>query len=290
MPLEWSAELSVGVPVIDAQHREVFDAVNSLIEAMKDGCGRARVRQTFEALGAYVTTHFETEERLMRETGYPELKHHCARHRAFVDAFVALKARFEKSGASASLTVDLQRSLCDWLREHVPDCDLKLARFLEAQPMQRNPAAGRAGAGARPGGETMTIVWDEELSVGVPLIDEQHQHIFEAINELFAAMRAGRGRNQLERTLQQLQAYVGTHFRTEEEHMEAHGYPGLEAHRAQHEAFAREFQQVFAEFLERGPSPAMAISLQRRLCNWLHHHIRGDDQALGEFLRRRRAG
>lgn len=136
----------------------------------------------------------------------------------------------------------------------------------------------------------MAVQWTEDLSVGVRQIDEQHRTLFQAVDRLFEAMRAGRGREHVEQTLQFLQGYVATHFDTEEQHMAAHDYPGLADHRAHHQAFVQDFLALRADFQQHGPSASLTIAVQRRLCDWLRNHISSDDLAMGKFLQARRVG
>jgi hemerythrin len=67
--------LEIGVPEIDAQHREIFGTLRTLDAALaahdEDAADLA-----LRHLSRYVLVHFETEERWMRRTGYPRLREH----------------------------------------------------------------------------------------------------------------------------------------------------------------------------------------------------------------------
>jgi hemerythrin len=132
----------------------------------------------------------------------------------------------------------------------------------------------------------MAMQWDPRLSVGVPLIDQQHQELIEALNRLLAAMAASKGAQEVRGLLDFLGEYVVTHFSAEEQLMARHRYPEAAAHRGEHEAFVAEFKALHAEFVRAGPTTGLVIKLNGRVCNWLRDHIAGADKRLGAFLGR----
>lgn len=76
-------ELETGNPVIDGEHRQLFDAVNRFLEACGTGKGRAGIEPTVKFLLDYVDKHFAHEEELQKKSGYPNL----AAHRAFHERY-----------------------------------------------------------------------------------------------------------------------------------------------------------------------------------------------------------
>ena len=62
----------------------------------------------------------------------------------------------------------------------------------------------------------MLLEWTEELSVGVPSIDEQHKVLIRLLNELFDATQAERGQTLLGKVLNELADYTVYHFQYEE--------------------------------------------------------------------------
>jgi hemerythrin len=119
---EWDNSLSVGVRLIDDQHRQLIDMINMLHEAASPD-DRARTHAVFQGLLDYASTHFETEEGLMRQCNYEALEAHLAEHQAFVRNISSLYERFE-NGADETAG-DLAAFMRDWLREHVYDIDMR---------------------------------------------------------------------------------------------------------------------------------------------------------------------
>jgi hemerythrin len=137
MGMAWSPKLAVGVQSIDLQHQELFARVNALLDALASRKGEAEVRKVVAFLGDYVVSHFAGEERLMQQHAYPDLAAHKKLHDAFVADFVALKADLEKQGPSASLAVQLNRKLGDWLLDHIGQTDRALGAFLQKKGAAR---------------------------------------------------------------------------------------------------------------------------------------------------------
>lgn len=133
MSLQWSEELSVGVEAIDAQHKELINRINGLLQAMSQGKGREEIGGLLEFLGRYVVEHFGVEEDYMSRFSYPGLVAHRAQHAAFVNDFEALRREFITHGASAHMTLQVQRRICDWLKTHIAGTDKLLGTFLKTK-------------------------------------------------------------------------------------------------------------------------------------------------------------
>ncbi len=133
LKLEWTPSMETGIDVVDRQHRELVDQVNRLVEAMRAGKGRQVVGDILSFLGRYAVEHFQTEERIMERGGYPDLERHRQVHEAFKKDFGALAAEYDRSPTKLSLTIEVQRRVMEWLRDHVLKMDKKAAEYLRAQ-------------------------------------------------------------------------------------------------------------------------------------------------------------
>ena len=124
--------------------------------------------------------------------------------------------------------------------------------------------------------------WKDEYSVKIKHIDDQHKGLVKLVNELHVAMLTGRAKDSLSSILSQLVTYTKAHFTTEEVLMQAHRYPELVAHKAEHErltAQALEFQKEFA-----AGRAMLSLEVLNFLKNWLTNHIQGTDQKYSPFL------
>jgi hemerythrin len=137
--------------------------------------------------------------------------------------------------------------------------------------------------------QTMSeIKWDQSLSIGVALIDEQHKKWIGHIRNVQAAIEARRGMPQIASTLDFLINYTQFHFSTEEKSMSETGYPGLENHRARHEELKGTLDNLIEDFKEDGVTEKLSEAIGTFLVNWLRNHIRDVDQAFAAFLKEKK--
>ncbi len=127
-----------------------------------------------------------------------------------------------------------------------------------------------------------TIEWTPAMSVGVPLLDEQHQRIVSIINYLVAAKGPRISADAVDVALVQLRRFVDEHFRDEELILEECGYPALAEHRQEH----REYRARLAEHSRRalGGEELMSDELVHFVREWWEGHILGEDRKYCAFL------
>jgi hemerythrin-like metal-binding protein len=126
---EWTEEWSVGVDTIDAQHRELFAAINTLLR--EEGKTPSRdLAQVLDYLENYVSNHFGLEETYMRRLSYPEFPSHKGEHVAFINDFYDLRDEYDNNGASPELADKMGRYMGDWLVNHIGKVDKALGAFL----------------------------------------------------------------------------------------------------------------------------------------------------------------
>jgi hemerythrin len=128
------------------------------------------------------------------------------------------------------------------------------------------------------------IEWDESLSVGVSLIDEQHKMLIQKLSDLSSAFRLGLEQNKVIKTLEFMIDYTDFHFSAEEKVMEEKNYPGLGEQKQLHEEFKVTLNNILEDYKEEGTTPEIATSINVFLLNWLIKHIMGTDSKLGKFL------
>lgn len=124
--------------------------------------------------------------------------------------------------------------------------------------------------------------WDDSLSVGVPVFDQQHQRLVGYLNELHDAMRAGKGATVLSGILDGLAEYTETHFASEEEAFRKYGYPQTEEHVAEHRGLIEKVHNLQAE--ASSGKLLISVSVLGFLKDWVTNHISGSDKAYSSFL------
>ena len=132
MSVVWNESLASGSTEIDSQHKELFNRVNSLLNALERGtAGREEVSKIIQYLTEYVVFHFGTEEQHMAKYTYSSMSAHKAQHQQFVKSFMKLKERMLMEGINAGLTEDTKQLVVDWLLNHIKYSDRALGMFLK---------------------------------------------------------------------------------------------------------------------------------------------------------------
>jgi len=145
---EWSEAHSVGVPLMDEQHKELAELINRIGEDLKAGHEAERLHESFAKLVAAARAHFADEEQLMAHAGLgPAAERHKQEHRRLLEELESQAGALE--GRSMSLTM---RYLNFWLLHHIETTDKPHAKLL----IERANAIGSAalpppGAGAGAG-------------------------------------------------------------------------------------------------------------------------------------------
>jgi hemerythrin len=128
------------------------------------------------------------------------------------------------------------------------------------------------------------VEWDDSLSVGIDLIDEQHRGLIGRINELSEAVENNLGQAEISKTLDYLIDYTDFHFTAEEGHMSDHDYSGLEEQVVQHGEFVKTLNNLVEDFEEDGATEPLSEAINTFLGNWLIGHIKDVDIRFGRFL------
>jgi hemerythrin-like metal-binding protein len=125
--------------------------------------------------------------------------------------------------------------------------------------------------------------WSDKLSVGVASIDAQHKKLVGMVNDLFDAMKGGRGREALAKILDGLAAYTVSHFAYEEQLFLKTGYPESAAHKKEHDDLTKKVLDIQAK-MKSGVSFSLSMEVMEFLKAWLLNHIMGSDKKYGPHL------
>ncbi len=117
--------------------------------------------------------------------------------------------------------------------------------------------------------------WTDELSVGIKEIDDQHRRLVDMLNTLGTALRGKHGRDVQKAVVDGLVDLAISHIAEEERYMKLHGYPGLEAHRAEHEKLS-----AWATDLKERVGRGFVVTLEvlDRFKGWLQNHFTSIDR------------
>ena len=129
--------------------------------------------------------------------------------------------------------------------------------------------------------------WDAHFVTGIPIVDEQHQHLVNMINASAPLLALSYARNpqQAGKLLDELTDYAVRHFATEHELMLNYG---IDSRHHQHHLKAHaEFASTIGAMQEmyRQGDELTGGKLLSFLANWLVFHILGEDQAMARQIR-----
>jgi hemerythrin len=132
----------------------------------------------------------------------------------------------------------------------------------------------------------MGIKWNEDLALGVPLIDDQHKELISRVDKLLLACKEGQGNDEVARLLDFLDTYVITHFRDEEKLQQENGFPDYETHKREHATFIANIADLKKRMKAEGNIQLEhVLNANNLLLDWLLRHIAIQDRALGEHLK-----
>ncbi|MFO0586904.1 MAG: bacteriohemerythrin [Polyangiaceae bacterium] len=136
----WTRDHEIGISIIDAQHHELMDRLNDLVDLLKAGRDRDSILSALRGLVTFTKKHFATEERLMaHHPGFSDELRHTQEHRKLTDDLMSLTVNVDVK--SMTLTT---RYLQEWLSRHIENADRPLGAWLTSQDkgLQRPPAGG----------------------------------------------------------------------------------------------------------------------------------------------------
>lgn len=128
--------------------------------------------------------------------------------------------------------------------------------------------------------QTLALEWDEKYSVGVTVLDHQHQQMFRMINDLVNIIQGVPEKERIARLLDAIVEYKRVHFATEEGYFREFNFEGAAEHIAEH----RKFDEALNGLREKhaGDTFGLAFELIDFLEDWLVQHLLHTDQQYKE--------
>jgi len=119
------------------------------------------------------------------------------------------------------------------------------------------------------------VVWDENHSVDIEEIDNQHELLFEVIYKLDLAVERQESMATITTLLEALIDYTDYLFKTEEKYLALLSLDDYELHQQQHQFFIENLT-VFKAQTER--TGTVSLSLLYFLKDWLVEHTQMEDK------------
>lgn len=131
--IAWGSSLEIGIPEIDAEHRQMVNLLNDLVAA-SDKPDQSEVRRILLLLEEYTVAHFAHEERLMTATAYPGTASHCEEHRRL---FAEIGEQIEEMNSGRLVAASVAMFMQGWLIRHIVGADRQFGLALQARQMSR---------------------------------------------------------------------------------------------------------------------------------------------------------
>jgi len=112
------------------QHHEIVSLCQQLDEAVNDHRSRPEIYGIMDDLLSRTIHHFHTEERLMAETGYPEIEQHKARHQELLDRTGRFRRQLELYGED-SFSEWFHHWPFSYIRLHIEHADNQLVEHVQ---------------------------------------------------------------------------------------------------------------------------------------------------------------
>lgn len=127
---KWRPEYSVGHATLDSQHKRLLELCDK-VSSFK--CDRSKAsldsfHLILNDLACYATTHFETEEQVLRHVGYPKLQEQKKDHDEYGDKLVEFLFSAMSGETDKSSLLDF---LHKWWLNHILHSDMEYSDYLK---------------------------------------------------------------------------------------------------------------------------------------------------------------
>jgi len=133
MEYKFDKSLETGHAKIDEQHKQLFTALNAIIEASEQGRGKDEIYKTLNFLNQYTIMHFKTEENLQKEYEFPGYEAHKKYHDDFKATVKDLTNTLIEKGPEKELIDTAAKTVGDWLVTHIKGNDIAMAAYLKSK-------------------------------------------------------------------------------------------------------------------------------------------------------------
>jgi hemerythrin-like metal-binding protein len=126
--LTWSHECIVGVQAMDDQHGILMDTLNELRGMLVRGADRREICLQLERLIEFTQMHFQSEEQLLQQQGFPDAGEHRTEHQALLARlYKALEQVNREESVHFSSVLGF---LPSWYLDHVEQLDQPYGKWL----------------------------------------------------------------------------------------------------------------------------------------------------------------
>jgi len=131
--IEWSDKYSVGVSVIDEEHKGFIGIINKVIAAKQRNYSQEEVEEVLSELVKFAKEHFKTEEAYMSKFEYPDYLLHYNEHLNFSLHMIIYNNQV--INGEYKIMDEVYNYLQEWLVHHIQKTDKKYTKcFKKKRP------------------------------------------------------------------------------------------------------------------------------------------------------------
>jgi len=126
------------------------------------------------------------------------------------------------------------------------------------------------------------IKWTDDYCLGVDLIDEQHQQLFEIANRIFSLLENEfiiDKHDKIIEIIDELKNYTIYHFKSEEDYMQSIGYRRLLSQKVAHNDFIEKMATIDIGQIDNGQNEYLR-GILIFVVEWLVGHILKEDKLI----------
>jgi hemerythrin len=130
--IDWTENERLNIGIIDEQHKDAAELLNELHETL--GSNRTFLEKNLvQRMLKHFREHFDTEERLMKESKFPFFISHKMEHDRFYNKIDTFYRKLEQD--EERVTLELLNSIKTWLFNHLEINDKKCTKFFVEKGM-----------------------------------------------------------------------------------------------------------------------------------------------------------
>ncbi|HIJ37465.1 MAG TPA: hypothetical protein HPP80_01095 [Rhodospirillaceae bacterium] len=284
--IKWNDRLTIDGGIIDVDHKTIIGVTNQFME-LKDRADKNELTAILSDLEHYARSHFWRESQLQRKIGFAGMDRQHEEHLNLVRALANVVSRFHaalKSDEITGVVNEIGELLRGWLIDHILQSDIEMvANRADIVAM----SAGMSPLGKADGDPGLRTIGSElihGLDIDGGLIDDDHAHLVDIINDFILAVAEGGETDHLQRTLKTLSSYARDHFSREEALQASVGFPLAVQHQAAHQ----ELMIKMASYETLLGSRLNVSRAKKELCvvlkDWLLNHIGKQDANMRPYV------
>lgn len=131
MTIQWNAELTTGVDLIDKGLRTMIEEINAIRALDKETLTEEQIEKIIRFFGGHVLDHFIAEEDYMLKYQFQDYDNHKEEHMLFLKNFVMLKRLFKEERSPLLMIVVIEHEYLHWLVKHIQKFDKEMVTFLK---------------------------------------------------------------------------------------------------------------------------------------------------------------